>query len=290
MVIPSVWALSPRNSLSRAKLAQGGHDRESGGDRARAPLRSAPHMAYHARGGRGMAQRDPRRRERNRVRAPFRPRRGVEETVDRPAASEWASYREPAGDGPAFCGHLTTVPPPWPGSWQRVTGGWLREPAPQPAAPTPEPTGPRAQGAGTTATDAGPKAATSAASAARRAKRREYDRRRSATPERRRYMAQYMRSGYLRRWREEHPRRLDPFRIGLRWARPKGTDGEFHLVGVIGDRRRRPDVAYHCVCRPFVRVPQWSCPPPGGAVPDARKCVICAAVRPEWLRRVAAPR
>ena len=65
--------------------------------------------------------------------------------MTRRASAAWAAYREPQGNGPAFCGNMTMTPPPWAGRWQRVTGGWFREAAPQPAEPKPEPQGPPPQ-------------------------------------------------------------------------------------------------------------------------------------------------
>jgi hypothetical protein len=39
----------------------------------------------------------------------------------------WSQSRCPDGSGPAFIGINVNEPPPWPGKWRRVEGGWFRD-------------------------------------------------------------------------------------------------------------------------------------------------------------------
>lgn len=206
----------------------------------------------------------------------------------RPVPAAWAGYRIPAVDGPVFVANMTIVPPPFEGRWTRVPGGWFRDEAP---ASVPNPAMPPrpfpAAATGRTDTTTAPETDTGARprpqiSEAERARDRERERRRRGTAARREYMRRYMGGGYLKRWREKHPRRIDPYRVSCRWARAKG-DVVYHLAPALGDRRRRPTVPGHRLCRLQERVARWSCPPAGWKIPEALKCGACLAAKEGWL-------
>ncbi len=205
----------------------------------------------------------------------------------RPVPAPWAGYRIPAGEGPVFVANMTIVPPPFEGAWTRVPGGWYRESPPQPAEQKSE------------SQDKSPRQADQAIEASEgkvrpmrplteeeRVRQRERDRRRRGTAARREYMRRYMGGGYLKRWREKHPRRGDPYRVSCRWARAKG-DVTYHLAPVVGDLRRRPTVPGHRLCRLQERVARWSCPPAGCKIPEALKCGACLAAKAGWLLLVS---
>lgn len=213
-------------------------------------------------------------------------------------------YGPPAGDGPAFCANLTMTPPPWRGVWRRVTGGWLREAAPQPPAPTPEPrcqTPTGAEAAEPTTDEEhrrvrfrpGPPRKRSRESrlARDRAYSRAYRRagrarRRVLTPESRLRVRERMRR-YLPRWRRQNGYYVTN-RIRVTWARAVG-DAEWHLIPTIGSLRRRPPAPNTRLCARHQRITKLIMPFPSCWPHPARRCPDCVAARSAWEAMVAKP-
>lgn len=218
-----------------------------------------------------------------------------------PGRSEWAGYAEPAGDGPVFYANAADVPPPWPGVWWRVQGGWYREVAPQPAAPTPEPPRPTPTAAETTEprTDEeerniryAPGPPRKRTPESRRARDRAFSRayrrdgrarRRIPTPESRAKVNARMRV-YLAAWRLRTGRAVGANRVHLKWA-AVGDEPVYHLTPARGWATRRPPAGSHAICEPHRRVRRWRGTFPAGVAPvEPLRCRRCVQERARWER------